>query len=119
MEARRVFEAIVYVLRTGIQWNALPEELGSSSAVHRHFQVWGRAGFFERIWEAGLAQYDEMQGIAWEWQCIDGATHKAPLATQCVGSNPTDRGKKRPQAQPADRWAWHPAVTRRRRSQSA
>jgi transposase len=25
---RRAFEAIVYVLRTGIQWNALPRELG-------------------------------------------------------------------------------------------
>jgi putative transposase len=25
---RQAFEAIVYVLRTGIQWNALPRELG-------------------------------------------------------------------------------------------
>ncbi len=119
MEARRILEAIVYVLRTGIQWNALPKELGSSSAVHRHFQAWGRAGFFQRIWAAGLAQYDEMQGIAWEWQCIDGATHKAPLATECVGANPTDRGKKRAQAQSVDRRVWHPAVARRCPRQSA
>jgi hypothetical protein len=26
-----------------------------------------------RIWQAGLAEYDGMQGIAWEWQPIDGA----------------------------------------------
>ncbi len=27
----KAFEAIVYVLRTGVQWNALPRELGASS----------------------------------------------------------------------------------------
>jgi transposase len=28
MDDRKAFAAIVYVLRTGIQWNALPRELG-------------------------------------------------------------------------------------------
>ena len=30
---RAVFTAIVYVLRTGIEWNALPRELGASTTV--------------------------------------------------------------------------------------
>jgi len=30
----------VYILRTGIQWNALPRELGASSTVHDRFQEW-------------------------------------------------------------------------------
>jgi transposase len=94
MPARRVFSAIVYVLRTGCQWKALPREFGSSSAVHKHFQNWHKAGFFLKLWQAGLAEYDGMQGIAWEWQSIDGAMGKAPLATECAGGNPTDRGKK-------------------------
>ena len=38
MPPRQVFAAIVYVLRTGCQWKALPRELGSASAVHLHFQ---------------------------------------------------------------------------------
>ena len=33
MPARQVFSAIVYVLRTGMQWKALPREFGSASAV--------------------------------------------------------------------------------------
>ena len=35
-----------------------------------------------------------MEGVAWRWQRIDGATFKAPLAQEAVGPNPTDRGKK-------------------------
>ena len=93
MAARSIFSAMVYVLRAGCQWKALPKEYGSASAVHRHFQDWQRAGFFLKLWQAGLAEYDGMEGIAWEWKSIDGATGKAPLAIECVGANPTDRGK--------------------------
>jgi transposase len=94
MPARQVFSAIVYVLRTGIQWKALPRQFGSASAVHQHFQNWHRAGFFQKLWQAGLAEYDGMHGIAWLWQAADGTMGKAPLATECTGRNPTDRGKK-------------------------
>lgn len=34
-----------------------------------------------------------MVDIAWEWQAIDGAMYKPPLAPESVGRNPTDRGK--------------------------
>ncbi len=117
MPARQVFSAIVYVLRTGIQWKALPREFGSASAVHQYFQNWHRAGFFQKLWQAGLAEFDGMHGIAWQWQSADGAMGKAPLATECTGRNPTDRGKKRAQAQSARRRAWTPAVDRRQRRQ--
>ena len=115
MPPRRVFEAIVYVLRTGIQWKALPNEFGSASAVHKYFRYWETQGFFLSIWRAGLAEYDGMEGIAWEWQSVDGASGKAPLAIECVGPNPTDRGKKRTQEKPPYRRPWRPAVDRRRR----
>jgi len=117
MAARQIFSAIVYVLRTGCQWKALPREFGSSSAIHTHFQQWQNSGFFRRLWQAGLAEYDEMEGIAWEWQSIDGAMGKAPLAQECVGPNPTDRGKKWAQAKFTGGRAWRPAVARRQRSQ--
>ncbi len=42
---------------------------------------------------AQLAEYDQMQGIAWRWQSTDGAMFKASMALQAVGPNPTDRGK--------------------------
>lgn len=57
--ARQVFEAIVYVLRTGCQWKALPaERSGSASAIHKRFLEWEAAGLFEALSKAGLAEYD-------------------------------------------------------------
>jgi len=93
MDDRRAFEAILYVLSTGIQWNALPRELGASSTVHGRFQEWGQAGLFKALWQAGLSQYEEVHGIEWEWQAVDGVMTKAPLGCVAAGANPTDRGK--------------------------
>ena len=94
MEDRKAFEAIVYVLRTGIQWNALPRERGASSTVHDRFQEWERAGFFKALWQAGLSDYDDLVGIQWEWQAVDGVLTKAPFGHAATGANPTDRGKQ-------------------------
>ena len=119
-EARLVFEAIVYVLRTGCQWKALPaERFGSASAIHKRYLEWQKAGVFESLWKAGLAEYDDLEGIAWRWQSIDGAMMKAPLAQEAVGPNPTDRGKKWEQPTPAGGRSWRPAVDHRDRCQPA
>ena len=120
MDPRRVFAAIIFVLRTGIQWKALPKaEFGSASAVHKYFLAWNRQKVFVKLWRRGLAEYDELEGIAWKWQSVDGAMVKAPLALESVGPNPTDRGKKRDQAQPPSRREWNPAVPHRERGSAA
>jgi transposase len=119
LEPRRVFEGIVYVLRTGCQWKALPQaQFGSPSSIHKYFLAWKQAGVFVRLWRKGLAEYDECEGIAWAWQSIDGALVKAPLAQETVGPNPTDRGKKWDQAQSPRRRAWNPSVAARQRGPS-
>jgi transposase len=116
MDPRKVFEGIVFALRTGCQWKALPmKEFGSASSIHKYFLEWKRKGVFSRLWRKGLAEYDEMEGIAWSWQSIDGAVVKAPLALEAVGPNPTDRGKKWDQAKPSRRRNWNPAVVSRER----
>lgn len=118
---RLYFAAIVYVLRTGIIWNALPREkfagLGSA-AVHSKFQQWARAGVFRNLWLHGLAEYVEMEGIAWCWQAADEANIEAPLARESVDPNPPDQGTIQNQAQSAGRRAWRPFVACRQRSQS-
>src|SRR5438552_13331063 len=88
------FCAIVYVLRTGMQWNALPRELGASSTVHDRFQEWEAKGLFKTLWQVGLEEDDELEGIEWEWQSVDGVMTKAPFGHAATGATPTDRGKQ-------------------------
>ncbi len=76
---RPVMDGILYVLRTGCQWKALPREYGSGSTCHRRFQAWVQAGVFERLWAKLLTRYDERRGIQWRWQSLDSAMVKAPL----------------------------------------
>jgi transposase len=88
-------DAILLVLRTGMQWNALSATgICSSSAAHRRFQEWVEAGVFHEIWRQGLLAYDTVVGIDWEWLAVDGALGKAPLGGAKTGPNPTDRAKR-------------------------
>lgn len=114
---RQVFSGIIYVLRTGCQWKAVPRSFGSGSTVHLRFQQWEQAGVWRRLWEAGVAEYDELVGIAWRWQAADAAMGKAPLGGEATGPNPTDRGKKGGEKARAYRRAWGPAFPRRHRGE--
>ena len=92
---RAAMDAILLVLGTGMQWNALDVTgICSSSSAHRRFQEWERAGVFAEIWRRGLLDYDAVVGIDREWLACDGAVTKAPLGGPATGPNPTDRAKK-------------------------
>jgi putative transposase len=91
---RKMFTAIVYVLRTGMQWNALPRERGASTTVYNRFRLWEKQGVFMQLWQNGLQEYDELVGLDWEWQSLDGVMTKAPLGGGATGPNPTDRAKR-------------------------
>src|SRR5215212_10457778 len=77
---RCAMDALLFVLRTGCQWEAVSATgLCSKSAAHRRFQEWTQAGVFRQLWLRGLLAYEELQGIQWEWQALDGTMTKAPL----------------------------------------
>lgn len=75
---RVVLAGILYRLRTGCQWKALPSEFGSGSTCHLRLQQWARAGVFTDIFVALLERYDKRRGIAWKWTALDGFIVKAP-----------------------------------------
>jgi transposase len=80
VDDRKAMDAILFVLRTGCQWNALNATgICSSSSAHRRFQEWTEASVFRNLWEMGLAEYDYLKGIDWSWQSMDGVMTKAPL----------------------------------------
>jgi len=107
---RKVLEGILYCLRTGCQWKAIPREYGAASSLHQYFQEWIEAEFFILIWRLGLERYDEIKGIEWKWQSLDASMVKAPIGKEMVGDNPTDRGKKWDKTQYAHRSKRCPAI---------
>ena len=77
---RCAMDAILFVLRTGCQWGALKATgICSKSSAHRRFQEWTEAGVFEELWTRGLLAYEQLQGIEWDWQALDGTLTKTPL----------------------------------------
>ena len=92
-DLRRVADAIFYRFRTGCQWKAIPPCLAPGSTAHQYFQEWVARGVFAQLWQVALEYYDELIGLDWQWQSVDGAMTKAPLGGEQTGKNPTDRGK--------------------------
>jgi putative transposase len=75
---RVVLAGIIYRLRTGCQWKAIPGDFGSGSTCHLRLHQWARAGVFRDVFEILLRYYDDLVGIDWEWTSLDSASVKAP-----------------------------------------
>jgi len=100
---RQTMDAIFFVLRTGCQWNALNATgICSSSTAHARFQEWAAARVFANLWELSLQDYDELKGIDWSWQAMDGAMTKAPLGGEKNRPQPHGSGQRRRQTQCLD-----------------
>ncbi|MDR2658820.1 MAG: transposase [Spirochaetaceae bacterium] len=91
------FKKSSIVLRTGIQWKAIPKTFGAASSIHRYFRFWCEKGFFRALRIAGLEHYEEGRGIDRTWLSRDGCMSKVPLAQKATGKNPAGPGKKRKQ----------------------
>lgn len=50
--AREVLEGVLWVLRTGAQWNEMPKKFPPYQTCHRRFQKWVELGLMEKILRA-------------------------------------------------------------------
>jgi transposase len=101
---RAAMDAIFFRMRTGCQWNALSATgICSSSSAHRRFQEWSEAGVFLKLWQIGLAEYDALKRIDWEWLSMDGAMTKAPLGGEKGGTESDRPGQEGHEEKPAQR----------------
>src|SRR5262249_49552021 len=82
---RVVMSGILYRLRTGCQWDALPSEFGSGSTCFRRFKAWQRAGVFRMLHLEMLLYYDQQVGIDWAWASLDSVAVKAPKGGLSLG----------------------------------
>lgn len=75
---RVALAGILYRVRTGCQWKALPRDFGSGSTCHLRMTQWAKAGVFAKIHETLLRYYDKRRGIKWDFASLDSALGKAP-----------------------------------------
>ena len=86
IDDRRVLTGILFVLRTGIPWEYLPQEMGCGSGVTcwRRLREWQRAGVWQRLHELLLAKLHEAELIDWSRAAID-STRLPPPPTRIGG----------------------------------
>ena len=59
---REIMNGILYVLRTGCQWRALPHDLPPWKTVYTYFRNWRKDGTWSRIHETLRQQSRHAQG---------------------------------------------------------
>jgi putative transposase len=74
---RAALNGIIHQMRSGAQWNQLPQEFGDDSSVHRTMQRWIARGVLERLWSVLIENCQDLGGVNWKWQSADGAMGKA------------------------------------------
>lgn len=69
---KRTLEGILWILRTGAQWNELPAKYGNPMTCWRRLKRWEKQGVWKRIWRKLLAILDKEGKIEWEVSYLDG-----------------------------------------------
>src|SRR5512147_2097366 len=65
---RQGLNGIIFRMRSGCQWDQLPERYGPKSTVHDWFQRWAAGGVLGKIWALLVAECDELGAVQWKWQ---------------------------------------------------
>ena len=76
---RAALTGILFVLKTGLPWEYLPQELGCGSGMTcwRRLRDWQVAGVFERLHRALLDRLGRANPIDWSRCSIDSASFPA------------------------------------------
>jgi transposase len=90
---RRALTGIVFVLKTGIGWEDLPQEMdcGSGMTCWRRLQEWQTAGVWQRLHEVLLARLQGADQIDWSRAVVDSAPLRALKGGRKPGRIPLTR----------------------------
>lgn len=81
---REALTGILFVLRSGIPWAMLPQELGCGSGMTcwRRLRDWQAAGVWDRLHEVLLARLNAADQIDWSRAVVDSSSIRAVLGGQ-------------------------------------
>jgi transposase len=80
IDDRAVLTGILFVLKTGIPWEMLPQEMscGSGMTCWRRLKEWHEAGVWNRLRKTLLDRLGKANEIDWERASLDSASVSAP-----------------------------------------
>ncbi len=95
LDRRKILAGIIFVLKTGIPWEELPQEMGCGCGMTcwNYLQAWQRAGVWQRLHEILLAELQGANRIDWSRAAVDSSHARALGGGEKTGKNPTDRAK--------------------------
>lgn len=76
---RQVLTGILFVLKTGIPWEDLPQEMGCGSGVTcwRRLREWQEQGVWQKLHEVLLAKLNAAGEIDWQRAAVDSSQVRA------------------------------------------
>ena len=92
---RAALTGIIFVLRSGIPWEMLPQEMGCGSGMTcwRRLRDWQEAGVWDQLHRVLLNHLQAADQIDWSRASVDSASVRAVGGGAQTGPNPTDRRK--------------------------
>ncbi len=95
VDDRAALSGMLFVLRTGIPWEMLPQEMGCGSGMTcwRRLRDWQQAGVWERLHHELLNRLGDAGRIDWSRACLDSAAVPAkkgatrPVRTRRTAAN--------------------------------
>ena len=86
---RVALTGILFVLKSGIQWELLPKEMGCSGMTcWRRLRDWQAAGLWQRLWQSLLDELGRADAIQWQRAIVDSSSVRAVFGGRPRGRTP-------------------------------
>lgn len=84
---RAALTGILFVLRSGLPWEMLPQEMGCGSGMTcwRRLREWQDAGVWDRLHRVLLDRLGRVDAIDWRRACLDSASVPAKRGARRLG----------------------------------
>lgn len=95
LDDRKALTGILFVLKSGIPWEMLPQEMGCGSGMScwRRLMEWQEANVWDKLHHELLNRLRAADLIDWSRATVDSASVRAVGGGEKTGPNPTDRRK--------------------------
>ena len=93
LEADFLLDQFERLLWTGSPWRAMTSDAASYQSLHRHFLAWRDKGVFQEAYKVAYRLHCRPVRRNASFHCLDTSFVKNIYGRDCIGRNPTDRGR--------------------------